>query len=107
MCPDGGSEPSVELSTVRKGGAGIGRMAASGLTRTGNMETEELGLPMGVASLNPATPTGKPTTALVTLPQFAKYKNTLIIILDSFYSFTLWIHFDAPNVNRVFLHVGE
>ena len=33
--------------------AGVGRMAASGLTRTGNMATEELGLLMGVASLNP------------------------------------------------------
>ena len=33
--------------------AGVGRMAAPGLTRTGNMATEELGLLMGVASLNP------------------------------------------------------
>ena len=33
--------------------AGVGRMAASGLTRTGNMEMEELGPLMGVASLNP------------------------------------------------------
>ena len=33
--------------------AGVGGMAAPGLTRTGNMETEELGLLMGVASLNP------------------------------------------------------
>ena len=33
--------------------AGVGRMAAPGLTRTGNMETEELGPLMGVASLNP------------------------------------------------------
>ena len=32
---------------------GVGRMAAPGLTRTGNMATEELGLLMGVASLNP------------------------------------------------------
>jgi len=64
-------------------------MAAPGLTRTGNMATEELGLLMGAASLNPVTPTGKPTTALVTSPQFAKYKNTLIIMLDSFYTFTL------------------
>ena len=33
--------------------AGVGRMAAPGLTRTGNMEMEELGPLMGVASLNP------------------------------------------------------
>ena len=33
--------------------AGVGGMAAPGLTRTGNMATEELGLLMGVASLNP------------------------------------------------------
>ena len=33
--------------------AGVGGMAAPGLTRTGNMATEELGLLMAVASLNP------------------------------------------------------
>ena len=42
-----------------------------------------------ISCITSVTPTGKPTTALVTSPQFAKYKNTLIIMLDSFYTFTL------------------